>query len=367
MNSLPYLNGSCVEGGNPLQLSFRWYGADDPVSLEKIRQIPGMYGIVSAIYDVPLGDVWPLDKIELLKGEVNRHGLALEVIESVPVHEEIKLGLPSRDQLIKNYQDTLKNLAKAGIKTVCYNFMPVFDWTRSTLSKRLEDGSLTLSYSHDDILKMDPTSGELDLPGWATDYTPEKLKVLLKAYAELSEDGLWENLAYFLKEIIPVAEAHGIKMAIHPDDPPWSIFGLPRIVKNKANLEQVIRIIDSPSNGLAICTGSLGADPDNDMVEIVGHFSSINRLNFLHMRNVLTYGNRNFDEVAHPSDYGSLDMYAIMKAAISNGFDGPFRPDHGRMIWGETGKPGYGLFDRALGATYLYGLKEAIQKELGIR
>lgn len=345
-----------------MQLSFRWFGTNDPVKIENIAQIPGMYGIVSALYDVEVGEIWPSEKIKSLMQMVHQHGLALEVIESVPVHEEIKLGLPSRDHWIENYKKTLINLSQVGIKTVCYNFMPVFDWTRSTLTKQLKDGSFTLSYQHEDILKMDPSAGELDLPGWATDYSPNKLKELLKAYSELNEEGLWENLTHFLKEIIPVAESHGIKMAIHPDDPPWSIFGLPRIIRNREGLERLINIVDSPSNGLAICTGSLGADPHNDLVEIVGHFTALDRLNFLHMRNVLVHGERNFDEVAHPSKYGSLDMYEIMKAAITNGFDGPIRPDHGRMIWGETGKPGYGLYDRALGATYLYGLMEAIQK-----
>jgi mannonate dehydratase len=243
--------------------------------------------------------------------------------------------------------------------------MPVFDWTRSTLSKVLPDGSTTLAYVHSDIEKMDPTKGDLDLPGWATDYTPEQLKSLMTQYDALSETGLWENLSHFLKEIIPVAASVGIRMGIHPDDPPWSIFGLPRIVRNMENLERILKIVDSPSNGLALCTGSLGVDPENDMVEIVGHFAAMDRLSFLHMRNVRNYGGKDFDEVAHPSAYGSLDMYRIMKAAIANGFDGPIRPDHGRMIWGETGKPGYGLFDRALGAAYLNGLMEAIHKELG--
>lgn len=347
-----------------MQLSFRWYGDSDPVTLDKIRQIPGMYGIVSAIYDVALGEVWPVENIRNIKQKIEAHGLAFEVIESVPVHEDIKLGLSTRDRYIENYSQTLRHLAQEGIKTVCYNFMPVFDWTRSTLSKELPDGSFTLAYVHEDIKKMDPTSGELDLPGWATDYTPEMLKSLLEAYAKLNEAGLWENLEYFLKAIIPVAESVGIRMAIHPDDPPWSIFGLPRIVRSKENLERILNIIDSPSNGLAICTGSLGVNPQNDMVDIIGHFSALDRLNFLHMRNVKNHGNNDFDEVAHPSACGSLDMYGIMKAAISNGYKGPIRPDHGRMIWGETGKPGYGLFDRALGAAYLNGLMEAITKEL---
>ncbi|SCZ76515.1 mannonate dehydratase [Acidaminobacter hydrogenoformans DSM 2784] len=350
-----------------MKLSFRWYGPGDPVSLEHIRQIPGMKGIVSAIYDVPVGDAWPLQNILRIKEMIEANGMDFDVIESVPVHEDIKLGRPTAKQYTENYKQSLTNLSKAGIKTVCYNFMPVFDWTRSTLTKKLPDGSLTLAYVHQDVEKMDPVKGELDLPGWATDYTPEEMKSLIDAYGALTEEDLWNNLGTFLKEIIPVAEAVGIRMAIHPDDPPWSIFGLPRIIRNKASLERVISLIDSPSNGLAICTGSLGVSPDNDMAEIVGHFASLDRLNFLHARNVKYDADKNFDEVAHPSANGSLDMYAVIKAAVAAGYNGPIRPDHGRMIWGETGKPGYGLYDRALGATYLVGLIEAAEKELGSR
>jgi mannonate dehydratase len=350
-----------------MKLSFRWYGPGDPVTLENIRQIPGMKGIVSAIYDVPVGDIWPVENVARIKEMIEANGLDFEVIESVPVHEDIKLGRPSAKQYIENYKQSLINLSKVGIKTVCYNFMPVFDWTRSTLTKVLPDGSLTLAYVHQDVEKMDPVKGELDLPGWATDYTPEQLKSIMDAYGTLTEEDLWNNLSVFLKEIIPVAESVGIRMAIHPDDPPWSIFGLPRIVRDRASLERIISIIDSPSNGLAICTGSLGVSPKNDMVSIVSEFAGKDRLNFLHARNVKYDADKNFDEVAHPSEYGSLDMYAIIKTAVTAGYDGPIRPDHGRMIWGETGKPGYGLYDRALGATYLKGLIEAAEKELKLK
>lgn len=346
-----------------MKLSFRWYGPGDPVTLDKIRQIPGMKGIVSAIYDVPVGEVWPIENVARIKDMIESHGLEFEVVESVPVHEDIKLGRSSAAQYIENYKQSLIHLSQLGIKTVCYNFMPVFDWTRSTLSKILPDGSLTLAYVHQDVEKMDPARGDLDLPGWATDYTPDQLKSLMDAYSELSEEDLWNNLAVFLKEIIPVAEKVGIRMAIHPDDPPWSIFGLPRIIRDQAALERVVKIVDSPSNGLAVCTGSLGVSPSNDIAEIVGRYAAKDRLNFLHARNVKFDASKNFDEVAHPSEYGSLDMYAIIKAAVNAGYQGPIRPDHGRMIWGETGKPGYGLYDRALGATYLKGLIEAAEKE----
>jgi len=345
-----------------LKLSFRWYGLDDPVTLEKIRQIPGMKGIITAIYDVPIGEVWPMDKIMDLKKEVEKHNLELIAIESVPVHEDIKLGLSTRDKYIENYNETIKNLGKAGIGIVTYNFMPVFDWTRSSIHNKMEDGSINLIYEHEKVLEMDPVKGDLDLPGWATNYEQNQLKDLLQKYEDLSEEGLWRNLEYFLKAVVPVAEQSDVKLAIHPDDPPWSIFGLPRIVTNKENLERLVNIIDSPSNGLAICTGSLGSDPKNNMPEIIEYFSKKDKLNFLHFRNVKHDGNKNFYEVAHLSSEGSLDMYSILKSAVNGGFDGPIRPDHGRMIWGEEGRAGYGLFDRALGATYINGLLEAIFK-----
>ncbi|RQD76820.1 MAG: mannonate dehydratase, partial [Halanaerobium sp. MSAO_Bac5] len=219
-----------------MQLSFRWYGDDDPVTLEKIRQIPGMVGIVTAIYDIPAGEEWPYDKIVALKEKVEAAGLKISAIESVPVPEEIKLGIEPRDLYIDNYKKTIKNLAKAGIEVVTYNFMPVFDWTRSELDYELEDGSQALIYNEEEVKKMDPLSGELDLPGWDTSYETDELNKLMKAYHEINEEKLWENLKYFLDEIIPIAEEENIKMAIHPDDPPWSIFGLPRIIVGKENL-----------------------------------------------------------------------------------------------------------------------------------
>ena len=345
-----------------MKMTFRWYGEDDPVTLEKIRQIPGMKGIVSAIYDIPVGEVWDLDKILKLKETVEKAGLELSVIESVPVHEDIKMGTGDRDRYIENYCETLRNLAKAGIDCVCYNFMPVFDWTRSDLAYDLPDGSNALIYDEETVLKMDPVSGELSLPGWDSSYTKDGMKALLDYYKGISEEDLWNNLKYFLDRVIKVAEEVKIKMAIHPDDPPWSIFGLPRIITNKANLERFLKLYDSKYNGLTLCSGSLGADPENDIPDLVRTYAD--RIHFAHIRNIKITGDKCFEEAAHLSSEGSLDIYEIVKAYCEKGFDGYVRPDHGRMIWGETGKPGYGLFDRALGATYLNGLFEAAQKEL---
>ncbi|MGZ4160433.1 MAG: mannonate dehydratase [Neobacillus sp.] len=346
-----------------MRMTFRWYGDNDPVSLEKIRQIPGMKGIVSAIYDIPVGEAWPFEKIVELKSKVEKHGLTLDVIESVPVHEDIKLGLPSRQEYINDYKETLRNLGKAGVPVVCYNFMPVFDWTRSSLDHELPDGSNCLIYQQEVVGRMNPLTGELSLPGWDTSYGKDEMHNLLTQYQSVTEEDLWDNLGHFISEIMPVADEFGVKMAIHPDDPPWSIFGLPRIITNKENLLRFVQLYDSPNNGLCLCSGSLGADPDNDFPEMVRYFGALNRVNFMHARNIKHIGDKSFQESSHLSTDGSLDMYEIIRVLSEINFEGPIRPDHGRMIWGETGKPGYGLYDRALGATYLNGMWEAVTKE----
>ncbi|EPZ54220.1 mannonate dehydratase [[Clostridium] sordellii ATCC 9714] len=241
--------------------------------------------------------------------------------------------------------------------------MPVFDWTRSDLNYELEDGSTCLIYDEETVKKMDPALGELELPGWDTSYGEGGLGALLDKYKDVDEEKLWENLEYFIKEIIPVAEESNVKMAIHPDDPPWGIFGLPRIITNFENLERFINLYDSEYNGITLCTGSLGCTKTNDIVKMVNYFGKEkNRINFAHLRNVLITGDSSFNEVAHLSEAGSLDFYEIVKAYCDYEFTGPYRPDHGRMIWGETGRPGYGLYDRALGAVYINGLIEAINK-----
>jgi mannonate dehydratase len=347
------------EGVVRLKMTFRWYGVSDPVPLPHIRQIPGIDGIVSAVYDVPVGEVWPLDNIRALKARIESHGLKFEVVESVPVHEDIKLGRPTRDRLIGNFAQTLRNLSRCGLKVVCYNFMPVFDWTRTALELKLDDGSTTLGFDADLVNRIDPEQG-IDLPGWDTSYKPEDLKALLAEYRGVGEDELWANLLYFLKGVIPAAEEFGIKLAIHPDDPPRPIFGLPRIVKNVRDLRRVLAVSDTPAHGLTLCSGSLGADLDNDIVSMVREFAGQRRIHFAHIRNLKVDAKGNFYETAHKSDCGSLDIGAIVEAYHTAGYDGYFRSDHGRMIWGETGKPGYGLYDRALGAVYINGLWEGL-------
>lgn len=348
-----------------MKLSFRWYGEDDPVKISYIRQIPNMYSIVTALYDVPVGATWSSESIAKLKDETEKAALKFEVIESVPVHEDIKLGKPSRDAFIENYKENIRRLAKAGVKVICYNFMPVFDWTRTQLDKVLPDGSTALVYYMEDLKKMDPLSGTLSLPGWDSSYTKDQLAEIFEQYKEVDEEKLWENLEYFLKEIIPVAESCDVKMAIHPDDPPYPIFGLPRIITNEKNLDRFLKLVDSKYNGLTFCTGSLGSASFNDVVKMVDKYSAMDRIHFMHIRNVKLMEDGSFEESAHFSPCGSLDIVEIVKVLHKNKFDGYVRPDHGRMIWGETGKPGYGLYDRALGAMYLTGIWETLEKQEG--
>ena len=337
-----------------MKMTFRWYGENDPVPLSSIRQIPGMSGIVSAVYDTPVGEVWSRESIARLREQAESNGLELEVVESVPVHEEIKLGGPEAPRYIANYCENLRRLGEAGVKVVCYNFMPVFDWLRSELNRALPDGSHALAYDEAAVLAMDPARGGLSLPGWDESYTPEGLRALLARYATLDAEGLWENFAAFLRETVPAAEEAGVRLAIHPDDPPWGIFGLPRIITGAESVRRMFSIVDSPSNGLTLCTGSLGANPENDLPGMAEEFAR--RIPFVHLRNIRITGPRCFEEAPHPTACGSLDMYAIVRALVRGGFDGHVRPDHGRMIWGETGRPGYGLYARALGAASLPGL-----------
>ncbi len=341
-------------------MTFRWYGENDKVTLDDIRQIPCVQGVVSAIYDVPVGEVWPEENIARLKKLANDKGLSFEVVESVPVHEDIKLGNANAARLIENYKENVRRLGKAGVKCICYNFMPVFDWLRSNLAKELPDGSNALAYDHETVLKMNPLTSELSLPGWDASYTREGLKELLAQYKDIDDEKLWKNMTVFLKEVIPVAEESGIKMAIHPDDPPWGIFGLPRVIIDEKNLKRFLSIVDSPSNGITLCTGSLGVNPMNNLVSMINTCKG--RMPFVHLRNIKITGDHCFEESGHLSEKGSLDMYDIIKALYDGGFDGYVRPDHGRMIWGETGRAGYGLYDRALGAMYLQGIIEAVEK-----
>ena len=354
-----------------MKMTFRWFGEkDDSVTLGQIRQIPGVTGVVGALYDVPVGDVWPIEKVIHLKNAVEKAGLELEVIESVNIHEDIKLGLPTRDKYIENYKQSIRNLGKVGVKVICYNFMPVFDWFRTDLAMKLEDGSTAMAYDNSLLKDLDPVkmvedvetnSNGFELPGWEA-YRLKELKETLEKYKSVDEEKLFLNLKYFLEKIIPVCEETDIKMAIHPDDPPWPLFGLPRIVICKENLDRLVKLVDSPYNGLTLCSGSLGSNPENNIPELIRYFGKMGRIHFGHVRNIRFTGEKTFHEASHLSSDGSFDMFEIMKAYHDIGFDGYIRPDHGRMIWDEKARPGYGLYDRALGIAYLNGLWEAISK-----
>lgn len=346
-------------------MTFRWFGAGDPIALAHIRQIPGVCGIVSALYDVPVGDAWPRDRIERLKDEVSNAGLELAVIESIPVHEDIKLGRATRDRLVDQYCESVRAMGELGIPVLCYNFMPIFDWTRTELAMPMPDGSTALAYDDVALARIDLSRGTGDLPGWAATYNATTLRALLDAYRMVDEERLWENLSYFLERVVPVATSAGVKMAIHPDDPPWPIFGLPRIITNAAALERLTRIVDDPANGVTFCTGSLGADERNDLPAMIRALGARGRIHFMHCRNIRRTGDRQFHESAHPTEFGSVNMLAVMRVLRDIGYSGPMRPDHGRMIWGERGRPGYGLYDRALGAMYLQGVWEGLSSDRG--
>lgn len=352
-----------------MQMTLRWYGSKfDTVTLEQIRQIPGVTGVITTLYDTSPGEIWSRQRIHELKEEVEAAGLTIAGIESVNVSDNIKIGTQQRDEDIAHYIETLRHLGQEDIHLVCYNFMPVFDWTRTELARKRPDGSTVLAYTQEAVDSLEPEkmfesiAGDMNqtvMPGWE----PERMahvKELFDAYQNVTEETLFANLQYFLERIMPVCDEYDIHMAIHPDDPAWSVFGLPRIITNKENILRMMKMVDNPHNGVTFCSGSYGTNLENDLIDMIHSLKG--RIHFAHVRNLKFHSPTNFEEAAHLSSDGSFDMYEIMKALYDIGFDGPIRPDHGRMIWGEVAMPGYGLYDRALGATYLNGLWEAIDK-----
>ena len=352
-----------------MQMILRWYGSKyDTVTLKQIRQIPGVTGVISTLYGTAPGEVWEMDDILALKTEIEAAGLQLAGIESVNIHDAIKIGSPDREQYIENYITTLERLGQAGIHMVCYNFMPVFDWTRTELARMRPDGSTVLAYNQAAVDAIDPAkmfesiAGDMNgtvMPGWE----PERMahvKELFEMYKDVDDEKLFANLKYFLERIMPTCDKYNINMAIHPDDPAWSVFGLPRIIINKQNILRMMKMVDNPHNGVTFCSGSYGTNLENDLPDMIRSLKG--RIHFAHVRNLKFNSPTDFEEAAHLSSDGTFDMYEIMLALYDIGFDGPIRPDHGRMIWDEVAMPGYGLYDRALGATYLNGLWEAIEK-----
>ena len=357
-----------------MKMSFRWYGSGfDSVTLWQIRQIPGVRGVITTLYDSVPGEVWEKAAVQKLKKEVSDSGLEIFGIESVNIHDDIKIGGGRRDEYIENYIKTLEHLGQEGIRMVCYNFMPVFDWTRSELARVCADGSTVLAYNSKAIDAIKPEdmfasigkdTGGFILPGWE----PERMahvKELFDLYRGIDDEKLFENLVYFLKAIMPVCDTYNIDMAIHPDDPAWPVFGLPRIITNEKNVLRLLRAVDNPHNGITFCTGSYGTNRKNDLCSMIR--TAQGRIHFAHIRNLkfntaIDDPVQDFQESAHLSSTGSFDMFKIVKTLYETGFDGIIRPDHGRMIWGEKAMPGYGLYDRALGAAYLNGLWEACEK-----
>lgn len=352
-----------------MEMTMRWYGTGyDTVTLKQIKQTRYVTGVITTLYDTQPGEVWSREKIRALKQEVEAAGLHLAGIESVNVHDDIKAGKGQRDLYIDRYIETLENLGKEDIHLVCYNFMPVFDWTRTELSRVRPDGSTVLAYTQQAVDALDPEtmfssiSGDMNgsvMPGWE----PERLahvKDLFELYRDVDNEKLFENLKYFLERIMPVCNQYDIKMAIHPDDPAWSVFGLPRIITNQENILRMMKMVDDPHNGVTFCSGSYGTNLQNDLPAMIRSLKG--RIHFAHVRNLYFHSPDNFEEAAHLSEDGNFDMYEIMKALYDIGFEGPIRPDHGRMIWDEVAMPGYGLYDRALGAAYLCGLWESIRK-----
>lgn len=352
-----------------MKMTFRWFGEGfDSITLSQIRQIPGMEGVITTLYDTKPGEAWDLQAIKDMKEKIEAAGLSLSGIESVNIHDAIKLGSPDREKYIENYITTLKRLGSQGIRLICYNFMPVFDWTRTDLKKLRPDGSTVLAYDQKVIDSIKPSemfdrldsgSNGFVLPGWE----PErmlKVKDLFEQYSVVDNEKLFENLVYFLNAVMPVCDEYDINMAIHIDDPAWSVFGLPRIITGKEAILRLMEAVPNPHNGVTLCVGSLSSDPVNDIPDIIRSLKG--RIHFAHVRNTKHTAPGVFEEAAHYQADGSVDMYGVMKALVDIGFDGPVRPDHGRAVWGEVAMPGYGLYDRAMGSQYLLGLYDAIVK-----
>jgi mannonate dehydratase len=398
-----------------MEQTWRWYGPDDPVSLTDIRQA-GATGIVTALHEIPIGEVWTIEAIEERKGIIEWNdsvnppqprGLTWSVIESIPVHEDIKQGKPNKDKWIEKYKQSIRNVGKAGIPVLTYNWMPVVDWTRTNLELKLDDGALALAFDFTDfvafdmfILKRDGAGKEYSeevikkaksrfssmteeekyilqkniiagLPGGQEGYDIETFRNKLNEYKNLDSNQYRQNLKYFLEQIVPVAIESGVRLAIHPDDPPIPLFGLPRVVSTEADLQFIINTVDSIYNGLCICTGSLGVRPDNDLPGIIQRLGA--RINFLHLRSTQREGNNSFHEASHLR--GDVDMYNVMlnvlkeqkKRHAQHRHDEiiPMRADHGHTILDDLNKktnPGYSAIGLLRGMAELRGLQMGIEK-----
>lgn len=372
-----------------MHMGFRWYGeGNDTISLDDIRQIPGVETIVWSLHHKQAGQVWEPDEIEHamttitdLSPRDRARGISktfnADVVESVNVHESIKTGKTvlgmDRDQAIETYIRTVANLGKAGVKVVTYNFMPVFDWLRTEMFHPCPDGSTALYYNQHQVDQLSPQgiidetlkgAGSLTVPGWE----PERLAhlpELMEAYQGMDHEQMYANYKYFLDAVIPTCERYDVKLAVHPDDPAFDLFGWPRVVSSKEGLERVLNLNTSPYNGLCLCLGSFSSRRGNDAVDAVKTF--MNRIHFSHVRNIrFTDEDGSFTEVGHRASEGDVDTVGIMKAYAEADYQGYIRPDHGRHLWSENTeagrpRPGYGLYDRAMGIQYLLGVWDAFR------
>lgn len=332
-----------------LRLAWRTFDGDD---YRRVRQL-GIGSVVTALYDVPCDRVWPLARLEALRSSIEAAGCQFEVVESLPVADEIILGGPAAAALTEVWCQSLEQIAKAGVRVVTYNWMLGPDWCR-THRLTLPDGSETLAF---DEGAAQSDAAIQQLPGWLKNQDEAEFRQRLDQYRQVGTDQLWDGLEKFLARVVPLAERFNLKLALHPDDPPWPVFGISRIITDAAALERVLGFQDSTANGLCFCTGSLGADAKNDLPAMVRRFGS--RIHFAHVRNVVRTGPRAFYESPHHE--GDLDLGEILAAFHDVGFRGPLRPDHGHRIWDEqTDRPGYSWVTRAIGAAYLRGIWQTL-------